>query len=169
MKKNKVDVILRVIMVLCLCACLGLICVLYTHLPQHNTKFNSSDYDTYQTNVHPRYAFEEYDVEKNTISAKGWYVLEDEDSKNCQEMTVYLSTRDSHLFYKMKTTRQDRQDVDTYLRKRVSGEYLHAHVQSGFTATISRKDLPHDTYYFYVYYKSKNYKVMTKLAYKIII
>ena len=169
MKKNKLDVVLRVIMVIGLCACLGLICVLYTHLPDHNTKFNSSDYDTYQTNVHPRYAFEEYDVQKNTISCKGWYVLQDEDSKNCKNMTVYLSTRDSHLFYKMKTKRLNRKDVDIYLRKRVSGIYLHPHLQSGFEATISRKNLPHDTYYFYVYYHSSKYKVMTKLAYKIII
>lgn len=168
-RKNKTDMIMRIAMVICLCICIGLISVLYISLPKYNAKFDSSDYDSYQTNVHPKYAFEEYDVQKNVISAEGWYVLKDENSKYCRDLTVYLSTKDSHLFYKMKTMRQSRKDVDVYLRKRVSGQYQHSHLQCGFTASISRKKLPHDTYYFYIYYRSKNYRVMTKLPYKIII
>ena len=113
------------------------------------------------------FAFEEYDVTKTNITCKGWFVLNDEPTYKCKKMQIFLGTDASHLFYKLDTVRQNRPDVDVYLQKRLPTPQEYK--ESGFTASISRKDLPHDTYNFYVYYESNDHKVMRKMPYKIII
>lgn len=161
------DKILKIIMVVVMVVSVGAIAHMYKNLPQNNYTFNSKEYKTFDLNEDNTFAFEEYDVTKTSITCKGWFVLNDEPSYKCKKMIVFLGTDASHLFYKLDTTRVNRPDVDAYCKKRLpkAQEYK----ESGFTASISRQNLPHDTYNFYVYYESNDHKVMRKMPYKIII
>lgn len=165
--QSKIDWVLRVIMVVIMAVAIAFIGKMYKDLPQTNYTFNSRDYTNFDMNQDTHFAFEEYDVTSKKITCKGWFVLDKAKAKDCKKMIVFLGTRDSHLFYKMNTTRVNRKDVDEYCKKRISDpqEYL----ESGFTASIDRSRLRSDTYNFYIYYESNTTKVMRKLPYKIII
>lgn len=138
---------------------------MYMNLPKNNYTFNSRDYKTFTLNQKSKYAIEEYEINDNKITCHGWFALNEENSSECRKMTVFLSTADSHLFYKMKTERKKREDVNKYLKKRIPEPKEYR--ESGFSAEISTKNIPSDTYSFYVYYESAQYKVLKKLPYKI--
>lgn len=167
MSTDRSEQILKIVMTAAVAACLVLSAFMYIRLPKNNYVFQSNSYEDFTLNQDSRFAVEEYDVTDKAITCRGWFALEKEASSKCKKMTLFISTNDSHLFYKMKTERSVRNDVDAYLKKRLPDPLEYR--ESGFSASISRKTLPADTYHFYVYYESAQYKVMKKLPYTIIL
>lgn len=164
---NKLNYILRTLMVVILTVCLVVIARMYKSLPHDNYVFDSKTYDEFDLNQLNHFAFEDYTVTDQKITCRGWFALDNAKASECKEMQVFLVSKNTHMFYKMNTIRQNRKDVDTYLRKRIVNpqEYL----ESGFTASINRSKLPAGVYDYYIYYRADSVKVMTKLPYRILI